>query len=389
MDKNLDMLLSQLVEEIERIEVTKNRFGEVLHNIKHMISLDRFPAMASSAVETTFTKNVEPTSLSGLRIAGIDGGLVRRRFRSMDLILTRGIAVVFHFGPEEGPDVDFFPDPFPEPQIRPMMLTLSATELDQLASLERAAAELRVTLSVLDEFHTDLILVDGSLFYHPRDRPQSGSVVYEKFQEVLSLYKQLYNKVRKKGTTLVGIVKDSRSSRVTSILGDILPHILREPVISEMMQGVDYRWLLRISRDCDILDTFLEEGERSFVFRYSSELQNNSNSLPDDLGNWASSIWVTYLKTARNDLPLRIEILVDDGDSKANVWKVDKALAALLPLSWQHPEYGIPAPILEADTRARITANETSMVIDRLMALSGLTYTALEKRRSRNPFGGS
>jgi len=387
-DKNLDKALSQLVEEIERVEVTKNRFGEVLHRIKDMISLDRFPAIASCAVETTFTKNIEPTSLSGLQIAGIDGGLVRRRFRSMDLILIRGIAVVFRFGPEEGPDVDFFPDPFPEPQIRPMMLTLSATELDQLASLERVAAELRVTLSVLDEFHTDLILVDGSLFYHPRDRPQSGSVVYEKFQEVLSLYKQLYNKVRKKGTTLVGIVKDSRSSRITSILGDILPHILREPAIFEMMQGVDYRWLLKISRDCDILDTFLEEGERSFVFRYSSELQNNSNLQSDDLGNWASSIWVTYLKTARNDLPLRIEILIDD-DSNANVSKVDKALAAVLPLSWQHPEYGIPTPILEADARARITANETSMVIDRLMALSGLTYTTLEKRRSRNPFGGS
>ena len=388
MDKNLDKLLSQLVKEIERIEVTKNRFGEVLQNIKGMINLAKFPAIASATVEKGLTKLVEPTILSGLRIAGIDGGLVRRQFRSMDLILVRGIAVIFQFGPEEGPNVEFFPDPFPEPQIRPMMLTLSGTELDQLASLERVAAELRVTLAVLDKFHTDLILVDGSLFYHPRDRPQMGSVVYEKFQEVLSLYRQLYNKTRVKGTTLVGIVKDSRSSRVTSILGDILPHIMRDPAIFEMMQGVDYRWLLKISRDCDILDTFLNEGERSFVFKYSSELQNTSNPLPDDLTSWASSIWVTYLKTARDDLPLRIEILADP-DSVDDVWKIDKALAAILPLSWQHPEYGIPTPILEADTRARITTNETSMIIDRLMALSGLTYTTLEKRRSRNPFGGN
>jgi len=387
-DKNLDKLLSQLVKEIERVEVTKNRFGEVLRNIKGIINLAKFPAVSSATVEKGLTKKVEPTILSGLRIAGIDGGLVRRQFRSMDLILVRGIAVIFQFGPEEGPNVEFFPDPFPEPQIRPMMLTLSGTELDQLASLERVAAELRVTLAVLDKFHTDLILVDGSLFYHPRDRPQMGSAVYEKFQEVLSLYKQLYNKTRKKGTTLVGIVKDSRSSKVTSILGDILPHIIRDPAIFEMMQGVDYRWLLKISRDCDILDTFLNEGERSFVFKYSSELQNTSNSLPDDLTSWASSIWVTYLKTARDDLPLRIEILTDP-DSVDEVWKIDKALAAILPLSWQHPEYGIPTPILEADTRARITANETSMVIDRLMALSGLTYTTLEKRRSRNPFGGN
>jgi hypothetical protein len=386
-DKNLDKMLSQLVEEIERVEITKDQFGGVLQNIKGSINLAKFPTVASDVVENQFTRRIESTSLAGLRIAGVDGGLVRRQFRSMDLILVRSIAVIFQFGPEEGPTVDFFPDPFPEPQIRPMMLTLSGTELDQLASLERVAAELRVTLAVLDEYRTDLILVDGSLFYHPRDRPPSGSIVHEKFQEVLSLYKQLYNKALRKGTTLVGIVKDSRSTRVTNILGDILPHILRDPVIFEMMQGVDYRWLLKISRDCDILDTFLEEGERSFIFRYSSELQNNTNSLPDELLNWASSIWVTYLKTARNDLPLRIEVLAD-GDSEGDVWKIDKALAAILPLSWQHPEYGIPAPILEADTRAKISANETSMVIDRLMALSGLTYTTLEKRRSRNPFGG-
>ncbi len=386
MDRNLDKLLSQLVEEIERIETTKNQFGKVMERIKDTINLAKFPAIASSIIESDFTKKIEPTSLSGLKIAGIDGGLVRRRFRSMDLLLTRGIAVIFQFGPEEGPNVDFYPDPFPEPQIRPMMLTLSGAELDQLSSLERVATELRVTLAVLEEFHTDIILVDGSLFYHPRDRPQTGSVVFEKFQEVLALYKQLYNKARKKGTTLVGIVKDSKSSRVTNLLGDILPHIIRKPAVFELMQGVDYRWLLKITRDCDILDTYLEEGERSFIFRYSSELQLNSNPLSEDISNWASSIWVTYLKTARDDLPLRIEILTDGNPE--DVRKVDRALAAILPLSWQHPEYGIPAPILEADTRAKISLNETQLIVDRLMALSGLTYTSLEKRRSRNPFGG-
>jgi len=385
-DKNLDMLLSQLVEEIERIETTKKQFGEVMDQIKASIKLSKFPGIATNVIDSDFTKKIEATNLAGLKIAGIDGGLVRRRFRSMDLLLTRAIAVIFQFGPKEGPNVEFFPDPFPEPQIRPMILTLSGAELDQLASLERVAAELRVTLSVLEEYHSDLILIDGSLFYHPRDRPQSGSIVFEKFQEVLALYKQLYHKARKKGTTLIGIVKDSRSSRVTNFLGDFLPHIIRKPAVFELMQGVDYRWLLKMSRDCDILDTYLKEGERSFIFTYSSELQPSSNSVSEDLTEWASSIWVTYLKTARDDLPLRIEILTSG--TPDDVSKVDKALAAILPLSWQHPEYGIPTPILEADTRAKITSNETQLIIDRLMALSGLTYTSLEKRRSRNPFGG-
>ena len=170
-------------------------------------------------------------------------------------------------------------------------------------------------------------------------------------------------------------------------MGEILPHIIRKPEIFEMMQGVDYRWMLKISRDCDLLDTFLEEGERSFAFRYSSEIQLNTNNLSTDLSGWASSIWVTYLKTARDDLPLRIEYLSDDEDG-VDTSKLDAAISAILPLSSQHPEYGIPTPILEADARAKITANETSLIIDRLMALSGLTYLSLEKRRSRNPFGG-
>jgi len=386
-ERNLDKLLSKLVEEIEHIEVTREQFGKVLGEIRNKIDLGKFPAVASNIIDKKFYTTIKPTSLSGLKIAGVDGGLVRKRFRSMDLVLTRGVAVIFQFGPEEGPIVDFYPDAFPEPKVSPLMLTLSSLELDQLASLERIAAELRVALSVLEEFHTDLILLDGSLFHHPRDRPQTGSIVHEKFQEVLSLYKQLYHKARKKGTTLVGIVKDSRSTRVASIMGDILPHIVRRPEVFEMMQGVDYRWLLKISRDCDLLDTFLQEGERSFAFRYSSELPLNTNSSNDDISTWASSIWVTYLKTARDDLPLRVEFLSSE-DEDIVTEKLDKALAAILPLSSQHPEYGIPTPILEADARAKITSNEAQLIIDRLMALSGLTYLTLEKRRSRNPFGG-
>jgi hypothetical protein len=345
-ERNLDKMLSKLVEEIEHIEVTRKQFGDVLRNVKKKIDLSKFPAVASNIIDAPLTTKIKSTTLPGLKIVGVDGGLVRKRFRSMDLLLTRGIAVIFHFGPEEGPVVDFYPDAFPEPKIIPLMLTLSSAELDQLASLERIAAELRVTLSVLEEFRPYLILLDGSLFYHPRDRPQSGSIVFEKFQEVLALYKQLYNKARKKQTILIGIVKDSRSTRVATTMGEILPHIIRNPEIFEMMQGVDYRWLIKISRDCDLLDTFLEESERSFVFRYSSELQFSTNNMSEDLSSWAPSIWVTYLKTARDDLPLRIEYLSED-ENDIDTSKIDAALSAILPLSSQHPEYGIPTPILE------------------------------------------
>lgn len=386
MDRDLDRMLSRLVEEIERVEITRNQFGSVMKQIKNSINLGRFPAIAANTLDTQFVTHINQTNLAGLTIAGVDGGLVKKNFRSMDLILTRAIGVIFQFGLESSPNVEFYPDPFPEPIIKPVMISLSSSELDQYASLERITAELRVTLSIMDEFHTDIILVDGSLLYHPRDRPPSGSLAYEKFQETIALYRQIYHKARKKRTTLVGIVKDTRSTRVVGIIGEILPHIIRDPAIFELMQGIDYRWLLKISRDSDILDTFLEEGERTFSFRYSVEFPENTGFLSEDIKEWASSIWVTYLKTARDDSPLRLEIFGSDNDQPSEM--INKALSAILPVSCHHPEYGLPSPIVEADTRARIGNNETRFILDRILALSGLTYSSLEKRRSRNPFGG-
>jgi hypothetical protein len=386
-DQQLDRMLSQLVEEINRIESSRQGFGTVLRHIKNSLDLGRFPAIAPGVLETSFITKINPTTLSGLRIAGIDGGLARRHFRSIDILLTRGIAVVFSFGPEEGPNVDFYPDPFPSPLITPILHAIPGIELDQIASLERTATELRVVLSVLDEFHTDLILLDGSLLNHPRDRLPTGSIAYERFQETIALYRQLYRRARKSKTTLVGIVKDSRSTRIVNILSDILPHVLRDPSVFEMMQDVDYRWLLKISRDTDLLNTFLDEGERTFAFKYSSEVVQDTSAIPEDLRDWASSIWVTYLKTASHDYPLRIEVFGNTViDEPVN--RVNKALSAILPLSWQHPEYGLPSPIVEADARARIGNNETQLIMERLMALAGLTYSSIEKRRMRNPFGG-
>ncbi len=387
MDKNLDKMLSLLVDEIERVETTKSRFGKAMREIKHEIDLGKYPALVIDTLETRFTTRIVPTQLDGLRIAGIDGGLSRKRFNAMDLLLTRAIAVIFHFQSDGGPIVDFFPDAFPEPNAKLVMLSMSGQELDQLASLERIAEELKVAISAVDEFHVDIVLMDGSLIYHPRDRPPVGSATESKFQEVLALYRQLYNKMARKRAMLVGIVKDSRSTRVTKMLGDLLPHLLRKSDLYEKMQGIDYRWLVKISRDCDLLDTFLEEGERTFIFRYTNEIKQSVSTLPADLVPWASSIWVTYLKTARDDLPLRIEVMVKS-EGVEGIGQLDRALSAILPLSYQHPEFGLPTPILEADARAKISNNETRLVIDRLLALSGLTYSTIEKRRARNPFGG-
>ncbi len=382
-ESDIDEALRILVKQISHIENTKRGFAHAIRQILPAINLSKFPSLASDFLEPSLVSTVSPTNLAGLRIAGVDGGLIKKRYQSLDLIMKRAVGVVFSFQAEEGPEVDFYPSPFPNPVVKPIITTLPSNELDQIASLERLLSELRTTIGIIDEYHTDIILLDGSLLFHPHDRPSKETLANEKFQEVLALYKQIYNKVSKGTTTLVGVVKDSRSRKFAAMLGEVLPHILRKPQNFEKMKDIDYRWLLNILRDCDILGSFLQAGERSCIFRHSPE--SNNHTVEKSLSKWTSSIMVTYLKTVSNDLPVRFEILSNPDEAIA---VMDKALAAILPISSLHQEYGLPTPIVEADTRARISKHEADMVVDRLMALSGLAYATLERRRSRNPFGG-
>ncbi|TFG15259.1 DNA double-strand break repair nuclease NurA [Candidatus Thorarchaeota archaeon] len=382
-ESDIDEALRTLVQQISHIENTKSGFAHAIRHLLPAINLGKFPALASDFLESSLVSTVSPTNLSGLRIAAVDGGLVKKRYQSLDLIMKRAVGVVFSFQAEDSPAVEFYPSPFPNPVIKPIIATLSSNEVDQIASLERLLSELTTTIGIIDEYHTDIVLLDGSLLFHPHDRPSKETLANEKFQEVLALYKQIYNKVSKGKTTLVGVVKDSRSRKFATMLGQVLPHILRKPQSFEKMKDIDYRWLLNILRDCDLLGSFLKAGERSCIFRHSAE--SNNFMVEKSLSKWTSSIMVTYLKTVSNDLPVRFEVLTRSDEATA---VVDKALAAILPLSSLHQEYGMPTPIVEADTRARIGRNEAEMIVDRLMALSGLAYATLERRRSRNPFGG-
>ena len=94
MDKNLDKMLSLLVEEIERVEVTKQKFGSVMKEIKNKIDLGKYPAFTANCIETIFTTKISPARLDGLKIAGIDGeGLLEDAVRiAVPILIDQQVA---------------------------------------------------------------------------------------------------------------------------------------------------------------------------------------------------------------------------------------------------------------------------------------------------------
>ena len=177
------------------------------------------------------------------------------------------------------------------------------------------------------------------------------------------------------GVMLAWIVKDSRLNLFTNFLGRMIPFIIEE---TPSLFTLDYRRIIKRSRDMDLFYYLLEVNARSMVFQ-------RQYSMPKDF-NQAFALYSFYLKTAPFDVPLRIELFQSFQRSCEELVNEIRILSELiLPVSQYNRKYGVPAPIVEADARARIREKE----VESILQLLRTRYESLElwsKRRERAPW---
>ena len=96
-----------------------------------------------------------------------------------------------------------------------------------------------------------------------------------------------------------------------------------------------------------------------------------------------------YLKVIKNDLPLRIDMLLSPGVTPSEVARLaNESSKVLLAMSDFNQNYSLPAPIIEADARARINIEEFEMILEYIRSRT-FNYQSIEGiklRRSRSPF---
>ncbi|MFB6190375.1 MAG: DNA double-strand break repair nuclease NurA, partial [Candidatus Nanohaloarchaea archaeon] len=203
------------------------------------------------------------------RVAGIDGGLVKKRYASGDLVAVRAVAAVLEF---PGPEAEYIPSRSPEPDFH-VFNSGDSRGLDRRAETERVRAEAGVTLDAVAE--AEDIFVDGSIV------PS-----YLEEREVLEKYEHLFDQVEE--GALVGVVEDSHGLKLSQILEEKL--------------GLELGEL----RDTVIMDALLEEGERSFVRRYSdSPVEHPVLKKLDE--RHANRVNTFHVKLSERDVPLRID----------------------------------------------------------------------------------
>lgn len=302
-----------------------------------------------------FTK-LSPIDISGLTIGGIDGGYVSRLLIGFDIFIFRAIAVFSTYTPKGIQKTIYHPAKTPPLEITISDVGLSSIDSERMGAIRRAITELQLAVQILElgSKKVDILLLDGSpAIKKPLTTNQK---IRKYYQTYLSILSRLVFQAKELGIKIAWIVKDSRLNLITKFLGKILPFIIED--MPEML-SLDYRSIINRSRDMDLFFYLLEPNIRSMAYYHQFKMPKKFSQ--------EFTLYSFYLKTAPFDIPLRVEVFQSNHRNQVDLIKETNILSeTLLPLSQYNREYGIPAPIVEADARAKIKETEVEVLFRRI-----------------------
>lgn len=301
----------------------------------------RQKALHARSSKTLQVHRVESIPLT-LSVAAVDGGLLSARMHGADIVVARAVGVIFNYRDSKLETHIYHPSKSPPADIG-MKSSLEEHEALVFRSLIRLKHELSCAISLIQSSRPDVMLMDGSLLPLPSDRPSEGSPLRPLYDEVLGLFRSLHSISKDSGCLLCGVIKDSRSKRLSRKMGAECPDTLF----------------------CGYL---LEDGERTEAMPYSGE-----NAQNPDAASLGGCISVFYIRPSKSDLPLRIEVLGAD---------IGRASSILMGLSCISENFAYPAALIEADMCAALDPGELESIEASLASLSGMRPL----RRNSRPF---
>lgn len=310
-------------------------------------------------------RKVDPHNLDSIGISAVDGGIVKRSLHGFDCALVRAAGVHMDYREGRLAETRYWPSRNPTP-VPKVFEALSDIDWAYTSSLLRMETEADAALACLERFRPGILMMDGSIVPHYSDRPGSGSAK-EAYSRVLKKYRDLYSRSLQSGTVLAGIVEDSRSSRFCGMLKDeVMPKSGKELT-------PDMSACLETSRDTSLLYSGLSIGEMTSPFPYARSV--SGHAILKELGEHAHKISTFYIKTARLDRPIKVDFLGGEPESLASV---------LLATASQHPSYGIPVPIIEADNVAKLSEDDMERLCSLILNETG--DSPMRLRRDQRPF---
>lgn len=317
---------------------------------------DRRKLALSLREKDGFSAPILKKPLSG-KIAGVDGGLVSKQLHGIDLTMVRAAGCVMDFEGDGLKKIEYLPAAYVQPALHCDADGMEDEDYSTKSSLYRLKEEIGLAVEILRSRKTDMLVLDGSVLPQQPDKPRKGSPAYPAYENIVSLYKELFDLSSQNKIPLLGVVEDSRSKMAAELLNttdDALLHTI----------------------DTVLFAYALNEGEASFCFPYSKNPKEHP--ILRDFPGYAEKIKCFYLKTAKYDRPVRVEFFDYGLDYK-------EIASTVLSLSF-HREYGFPSVLVEADLQARLSASDLEDAYCQIKDSAGENPALLEKRRNMRPF---
>ena len=347
--------LSIAAESIKSMEEKRKALAEFLTREK-----DKFSKSADIMEEKLINK-VAPRSLSGKKIVAVDGGLSQHSYHGLELALLRAVAVLFSYDGNGKSAVSYYPESSPSPEIILVSDPYNDSGLD--ASNERMRKEVDTAADAAKKFSPDLLLMDGMIVPHINDIPKEDSDSHERFANTAKSFKNLYDSVP---GLLAGCIEDSRGKRFCELLS-------KNGIMGGNAEMIN---ILKTASDASLLFYILDCGERTCAFRFSGD------GLTNILGEQGRNIYGFYMKTAKFDRPLRVDFYCRNG---ADVASTAGQISSLILSSCCHDSYGFPAPLIEADFRAKLQEDDVGKLRDQLLDKIGMMPSLMKLRRELRP----
>ncbi len=347
--------IQEIAERISKIEGKRKKLAEFLKNVKSDVKL---------------SEKVEALDINDMRISAVDGGIVKRSLHGFDFVLARGVGVCFCYKKGRIHKVDYYPSKMPTPELS-VLEALSDLDWVHTTSIVRQRMEIKTAIGLVEELKPDLLLLDGSIIPHYQDRPARTSKVHKAYEEMISLYKKLFETCSSRNVLLAGVVEDSRGTKFCDIVNEKILSKISHASVPEL------KGILEKTRDTNLLYWILHEGERTDVFPYSEKAKEHP--VMKDFEAYASRIHSFYMKTAKFDRPIRIDFL--GGKELA-----EKFASVVLSISSHHSGYGLPSVLIEADQVAKLAEDDIDNIYEQILTQTGSLPSIFRLRRDMRPF---
>jgi len=392
--KNLKILAQEYI----RLEETKKEFvGLILKNFNNLDFSDFLKYPKFYIKEKYIKKSAKSSCISGLNIISVDGSSAIKRFMNVDFSFLKAICVKYYFYKDgKSAKIKYYPDlsGFNNYSVQGNYFNREENVIESKVSMDMTFMEINLLNNLIDQSNNsdiDLIILDGSIMIMTINLLFSQDPeISIKYDRLLREYHKLYLNCKDNGIILVGSIKDTRTSAFCHLLQESIQLLLSNGTDLTDFINVNYRQIIDYFSDLDLYNRILDKSERSCIFNCKRDIEKiRDTGIKKEIPYYFPlSFYAFYLKTAKFDIPCRIEFFMEEKHSiKKASEKADLISSILLPISSMNEHYGLPIPQIEAHKRAVFKPDEINLLFNNLKRYLNINgVNLIEKRRTRRPF---